>query len=318
MSNAVLEKDKNNSLGGIVLTSTGPGWKRPTGVFVPDPSILADRWLTVLLWFHGYYIKDIPALFYKEDTKLLQSVINSNRRIVVIAPHLGWFKTKKDTDYNAAALGRGGKSIEQYLDQVLNAMSDWYVSTQNDAVKQDPPKYQIGNLILGGHSGGGGGISSAVTGLGSYADSLRECWGFDCLYGSGATWYEWAKARGRMPLYFYFGLGTRPADNADVLGFWKRVYGTPKNPLPLGARMLNVYLAPALPGAELDMVAFQFSEDIKRKTVPGSRYEEVRKLVDPLLDEPWKYWPAITAQGLRGHYAVVSTLLASRISQSVL
>ena len=72
-----------------------------------DPGIADDRWLTVLLWFHGHFIKDIAALFYKEDTKLLSSVLGSKKRIVVVAPHLGWFKTPKDTDYNAAVLGKG-------------------------------------------------------------------------------------------------------------------------------------------------------------------------------------------------------------------
>ena len=28
-----------------------------------------------------------------------------------------------------------------------------------------------------------------------------------------------------MPLYFYFGRGTQPAFEGDVIGFWKKVYG---------------------------------------------------------------------------------------------
>ncbi len=112
--------------------------------------------------------------------------------------------------------------------------------------------------------------------------------------------------------------GTKPAYDGDVLGFWKRVYGTPKGPLQLGARLLNVYLAPALPGTELDMVAFQFSEDIKAKAIAGNRYEEIRKQVDPLLDDPTKYWSTIIPLGLKDHYPVVSELLGPRIRQSLL
>ena len=319
MSNLVLEKEKSNPMGGIVLTSKGSGWKRPTGVFLPDPGIVGDhRALTVLLWFHGHFVKDIPSLFYKEDTKILQAVLDSKRRLVVVAPHLGEFKTKTDSDYNASALG-GGKTCEQYLDQVLGALAEWYLTTliDIDVESKPPPKFQIAELYIAGHSGGGDAIISSVASLGAYKDKLRECWGFDCLYGSGASWASWARARGGMPLYFYFGTGTTPAKNGDVLGFWRQVYGTLKRPLPLGSRMLNLYLAPALPGTELDRVAFQFSEDIMAKPAPPGSYEDVRKTVDPLLDDTSRYWSTIIAKGLKGHYQVVSELLGPRIRQSL-
>jgi hypothetical protein len=320
VSKPTLDTDKTNSIGGLVLTSQGSGWKRPTGVFLPDPSIVADRGgLTVLLWFHGYYVKDIPALFYKEDTKILRAVLDSKKHLVVVAPHLGWFKSATDTDYNASVLG-GGKACEQYLNQVLDALADWYLTTliDIDLESKPRPKFQIAELYIGGHSGGGGGIMTSVNALGSYKEQLRECWGFDCLYGSGQTWYEWARARSHMPLYFYFGQGTKPAFRGDVLGLWRRAYGTLKKPLPLGARMLNLYLAPALQGTEFDSVAFQFSEDIAAKRAPANRYEEIRKQVDPFLDDTTTYWSKIIALGLKDHYPVVSELLGPRIKQSLL
>ncbi len=319
VSYPVLELDKTNSMGGTVLTSKGSGWLRPTGVFLPDPSVVADRSLTVLLWFHGYYVKDIPALFYKEATKLLQAVLDSKRRIVLVAPHLGWYQNSANTDYNASALG-GGKGCEAYLDQVLGALADWFRSTRNDIDQESKPArpFDVAELYVAGHSGGGRGVMSVVSSLGRYQDLLRECWGFDCIYGSGQTWYEWARSQGRMPLYFYFGQGTKPAFHGDVLGFWKRVYGTPKSPLPLGSRMLNVYLAPALPGSEVDSVAFQLSEDLKAKPKAANRYEEIRKQVDPLLDNPTSYWSKIISLGLKDHYPVVSDLLGPRIKQSIL
>src|SRR5262249_24441608 len=123
MSNLVLEKDDSNPIGGTVLISKGSGWKRPTGVFLPDHGFVGDHQaLTVLLWFHGYFVKDIRSLFYKEDTKILQAVLDSKKRLVVVAPHLGWHKTKTESDYSASALG-GGKTCELYLDQVLGALA---------------------------------------------------------------------------------------------------------------------------------------------------------------------------------------------------
>ena len=105
-------------------------------------------------------------------------------------------------------------------------------------------------------------------GLGRYRDVLRECWGFDCLYGSSTAWYEWAQKLGysNRSSYFYYGRGTRPADKADVLGFWKQVYGSPKAPMPSWEwRLSRIGLAPALPGAEHDPVAFQSAEELRRK-----------------------------------------------------
>jgi hypothetical protein len=321
VSTPALETDRTNQVGGVVLTSKGPGWKRPTGVFLPDPSVVSDRHraLTVVLWFHGHRVKDVPFLFYQEDTRILQAVLGSKRRIVLVAPHLGWFKSKADTDYNASALG-GGKTTEQYLDQVLDALSQWYLSTliDIDLESKPRPKYEIADLYVAGHSGGGEGIISSVASLGAYKDKLRECWGFDCLYGSGQSWYQWARGRGGIPLYFYYGQGTKPSYNGDVLGLWRKAYGTLRNPLPLGGRMMNLYLAPALPGTEMDMIAFQHSEDLKRKPRPANRYEEVRKIVDPLLDNTDQYWSKLIAEGLKDHYPVVSELLGPRIRQSIL
>jgi hypothetical protein len=313
------ETDTSNSIGGIVLKSTGTGWRRPTGVFLPDLSVVGDGApLTVLLWFHGHRVRDIAGLFYEEKTRILPAVLGARKRLVVVAPHLGWFQSREKTDYNASALG-GGSTAEQYLDQVLAALTSWYHATVNppgrDAVPT--PRMTLGDLYVAGHSGGGTGIRSVVPALGGYREMLRECWGFDCLYAAGQTWYEWARAQGGIPLYFYFGDGTKPSDNGDVLGFWRLVYGTPRNPLPLGRRMLNVHLAPALPGAELDQVAFQRFEDIKARGRPANRYEEVRLKVDPLLDSTAAYWSAILKDGLYGHYRVVSDLLGPRISQSL-
>ncbi|AGA28829.1 hypothetical protein [Singulisphaera acidiphila] len=322
MGKLVLIEDKSNQGGGTVLFSNKEsGWIRPTGVFVPDAGFTdSHEVVTVLLWFHGHFVKNVPYLFYKEATKILQAVTESKKDVILVAPELGWFQDKSNTTYNASALG-GGKKTELYLDQVLGALSDWYVRTfiagEIDEMGGPPPKFQIANLYIAGHSGGGNGIISSVAALGGYKDRLRQCWGFDCLYGDGQSWYEWAKAQKGVPLYFYFGQGTKPAFNGDVLGFWKRVYGTPKSPIPASGRMRSVFLAPALPGTELDMVAFQSAEDILAKARPGNRYEEVRRKVDPLLDNPTKYWSTIIDEGLKDHYPVVADLLGPRIKQSL-
>ncbi|SIN72483.1 hypothetical protein SAMN05444166_0450 [Singulisphaera sp. GP187] len=320
MSKLALVEDKSNKGDGFVLFSSGSGWIRPTGVFVPQAGITnSHEAVTLLLWFHGYRVKDAPYLFYHEATQLLKAVSESNKDVILVAPALG-LRDKTHAEYDASALG-GGSKTALYLDQILGALSDWYERTfiagERAQMGGEPTKFQLANLYIAGHSGGGSGIISAVAALGSYKDRLRECWGFDCLYGDGQSWFQWAKARTGIPLYFYFGKGTKPSDNADVLGFWKRVYGTPKSPIPAAGRMRNVFLAPALPGAELDMVAFQSTDDILARAKAGNRYEEVRRIVDPLLDNSDKYWSTLIEKGLMEHYSVVSELLCPRIKQSL-
>lgn len=91
----------------------------------------------------------------------------------------------------------------------------------------------------------------------------------------------------------------------------------PRSPIPAAGRLRNLFLAPALPGTELDMVAFQSTDEILAKAKAGNRYEEVRRIVDPLLDNPDKYWTTLVKEGLKGHYRVVSELLGPRIKQSI-
>lgn len=319
MSKLVLERDKSYKGEGTVLFSQGTGGLRPTGVFAPSSEFLGRRQeLTVLLWFHGHYVRDARFLFFEEETKLLQALLDAKKNVLLVAPWLGWYQSDTQSNYNARVLG-GGKTTETYLDQVLDALYDWYLSglIDIDLDTRPPARFQIADLYLAGHSGGGGGITSAVAALGGYKDKLRQIWGFDCLYGSGETWYAWARAQKGVPLYFYYGRGTRPAFNGDVLGFWNKHYGTPRRPVSTAARLPWVHLAPALPGTSLDSVAFQSPEEIRAKSRPGNRYEEVRAKVDPLVENTGQYWSTLMSQGLKGHYEVVSELLGPRIRQSL-
>src|SRR5207237_7793231 len=127
MSKLTLAEDPSNRGGGTVLLSRGNGWIRPTGVFVPEAGFTDSHdAVTVLLWFHGHFVKDVSHLFYSEATKVLPAVIASRKDVILVAPELGWFQDRKNTTYDAGALG-GGRRCEQYLDEVLGALSDWYV-----------------------------------------------------------------------------------------------------------------------------------------------------------------------------------------------
>jgi hypothetical protein len=66
---------------------------------------------------------------------------------------------------------------EHYLNEVLAALARF----QNPS---SPPALDIKNLAIACHSGGGAGMRNLLGTLGKYQPKLKECWGFDCLYGT--------------------------------------------------------------------------------------------------------------------------------------
>jgi hypothetical protein len=309
MSICELVEDDKASRIGLTLLSKGSTCMKPTSVFLPTKHAVGSRELNVILWLHGYYIESNGYLFRKEDTKVRQGVENSGKDFVVIAPFLGEVQPDGTGKAAYSANAFSGTGCQRYLEQIVEALGRWLRTCYGTAA---PSNLTIKNLVVAGHSGGGTHMLKAVDALDDLKSKLRECWGFDCLYGSGKTWADWAGKQG-INLYFYFGLGTRPGTGGQPLEFWKEAYGTPKQPKP--SRMRNVFLAPAVTGVELDRAAFQSVEEIKQKAKPGSRYEEIRKEVDPLLDDETKYWAKIKPN-MKGHYAVAADLLGPRIAQS--
>ena len=67
-----------------LLTRRGIG-SRETGVHLPKPHQAGDR-LDVLLWFHGFYVQDIPALLALDDTRIRDIVEASGKDLIGRSP----------------------------------------------------------------------------------------------------------------------------------------------------------------------------------------------------------------------------------------
>ena len=70
---------------------------------------------------------------------------------------------------------------------------------QPSAEAKDSTGMSIGKLILAGHSGGGSPMLQMAR-TAKFA-KVRECWGFDSMYGSPGLWVDWAAQGGK---YFLF------------------------------------------------------------------------------------------------------------------
>jgi hypothetical protein len=310
--------DTQSKLGGTTLYAK-EGCMRDTGVYVPRAEQLGAK-VDVILWLHGWYVSDSKNLFEPPKgyiTSLRESVLASKKNVVLVGPHLGLQTHRGEGTLKLGNLGEGA-GCNLYLKQVMTALTDWHVQTfltgEIGGITVRKPDFQIRNLIIACHSGGGDLMRTATGALGDLKPVLKECWGFDCMYASGSTYEHWAfsLAPAGVKTYFYLANGSSAAHFAE---FWKAAYGTPKRPRA-GGRMQNLFLAPAVPGVELDRTAFQSVEEIQGKPDTGNPYEAVRRKVDPFLDDPQVYSRKLNAQPLKDHFQVVRELFGHRLGES--
>jgi hypothetical protein len=207
-----LETETNDYFSGTSLYSKPYSHcLKETSVYLPPAHDNAKNLLNVVIWLHGFYVPNNRALFKTDDVNVRQRVLSCSRDVVLIAPHLGhgYFQGGAAAGtFSTGALGQG-KWGEKYLMDVLGGLAQ-YINPKS------PPQLDIKNLILACHSGGGTAMRGLVGTLGKFGSRLRECWGFDCLYGRNANpddavfWFHQGTGAAACPLYVWFGDSTIP------------------------------------------------------------------------------------------------------------
>ncbi|MFO1350256.1 MAG: hypothetical protein U1F68_06080 [Gammaproteobacteria bacterium] len=203
-----LEVDDVKTFAGLTLyTKRGSSCIKQTAVYRP-PNFSKTKKPSVVLWLHGYYVPNHHALFRSDRARVREQVLASNKDVILIAPFLGYkYGLGKDEGtYNGGDLA-AAKWGERYLDEVLLALA-----RLDDPTAKRP--LDIQNLVIACHSAGGSSMRNLVGTLGKYQANLKECWGFDCLYGASATpddavfWATWATGKDGRPLYIVYGPST--------------------------------------------------------------------------------------------------------------
>jgi hypothetical protein len=194
-----LEEDDIGTFPGLTLFTTRDSHCiKPTAVYFPPKHLTSTKKLDVVVWLHGFFVKDYKYLVRGDPAKIREQVRDSGKDVVLIAPFLGY-------EY-AVATPKWG---ERYLDEILAAISQF----QTPNVKP-PPLLQVGKLVIACHSGGGNGMRNLVGSLGKYQSSLTACWGFDCLYGAkshpddATFWYNWLSRANASTLDIIYGPST--------------------------------------------------------------------------------------------------------------
>jgi hypothetical protein len=186
---------------------------KATAVYLPPKRESAGNKFNVVIWLHGFYVRNHRFLFRNDPARLREQVRDSNKDVVLIAPFLGF-------EYAAGKGFAGNYGVkdlqtpkwgERYLDEVIAAILAFRFPDQHP-----PAQFQIGKLVVACHSGGGAGMRNLIGSLGRYQSSLTACWGFDCLYGANAKpddasfWYQWLSGPNAKRLEIVYGPSTLP------------------------------------------------------------------------------------------------------------
>lgn len=179
-----------------------------TGVFIPDGYRVSDT-VDVVLFLRGYDIQrpksatSISEYWNSPRHPTLKSFLfreevnRSGKNVVFVAPRLGPYS-------EVGKLGEPG-GVRKFLDQVLDGL--W---RQGPHVGR-PSAPTVRSLILAAHSGGGAPLRQLAKILGddaTYKDKLKECWGFDSIYGvkdkDAEFWSEWAAGHQGCTVAMYY------------------------------------------------------------------------------------------------------------------
>ncbi|MBZ5618344.1 MAG: hypothetical protein LAQ69_06355 [Acidobacteriia bacterium] len=163
-----------------------------TGVYVP-PSVKVGATVNVILYMHGDKVRiwnktgTIRDYWSLPELPLRQGLSKSGQPFILVAPTLG--------QTAGAEFGNLGTNIDDHLDHVLAQLH-----------KLGPPQFappkppDIDQLIIAGHSGAFGPITSILSSIKKYKSKIKEIWGFDIMYRGTAGFFETVS----VPVYAYF------------------------------------------------------------------------------------------------------------------
>jgi hypothetical protein len=234
-------KDYDKDQTSFTLETDDGYFIRETVAYVKGtPATHADA-VTVIVWFHGFYVNDRGVLFNDlagKEVKLLATLKSCPiKELIFIAPFMGYVKPAEfvlDKDKQKIPLldrdkkiipdkfkmwnpgssqyrdveAKLGKEADNYLAKALEGLAN-FLDSQGQGLQRSDGKpasaFTIKNLIVACHSGGGVAMRAFVEGLGSSNKAaLKGCWCFDCLYGGDDPKFWFNRGTNPAPFYAYY------------------------------------------------------------------------------------------------------------------
>jgi hypothetical protein len=184
--------------------------EQSTGVFVPENYRVGDM-IDLVVFLRGYDVKrpkaatsvseywNSPKHPVLKSFPLREEVNKSGKNVILVVPALGPFA-------EAGKLEDDG-GIQAFLGRIVDGL---FRSGPHAGRAKRPT---IRHLILAAHSGGGAPLRRIAQVLGddaAFKDKVKECWGFDSIYGVKARdaqfWAAWAERhpRARVSMFYLF------------------------------------------------------------------------------------------------------------------
>lgn len=193
-----------------------------SAIFIPDHFNAQRNKVDVILYFHGLIIPAcsgdsktygrLGMKSYLENNKFFEKICpliaEAKSNVIFIAvPWLLKFK-KNEHVYEGRPGDRNKITAQDFHALMANILS----RIKGVGASGLSPGSEIGNIILAGHSAGGGPMQNIIMGVGdskisqTYLSRIKECWGFDSQYaGSVSTWLKWLKHNEHV--YKHFSVG---------------------------------------------------------------------------------------------------------------
>ncbi|HTS26985.1 MAG TPA: hypothetical protein VMH81_14010 [Bryobacteraceae bacterium] len=200
-------------VGGLLAKEMNPAdspFGQITGVYIP-PSVKPDDSLNVILYMHGDKVRiwdktgTVRDYWNLPQLPLRQGLKASGKPFILVAPTLG---KKAGREF-----GNLGTNIDEHLDHIMAALRVF--GAPEFPLSKQPG---VGQLIIAGHSGAYGPISSILKSIRKYKDNITEIWAFDTMYIDMSSLLRSFP----VPVYAYFVQGSDTEDNSLSLAGAKR------------------------------------------------------------------------------------------------
>jgi hypothetical protein len=171
----------------------------------------AGKSIDLVLFLRGYDIKrpkaatSVAEYWNSPEHPVLKSFLlreevnKSGKNVILVVPTLGPFAE--------AGKLKDRAGVRDFFDRVLDGL--WHHGPHAGLANRPTIRY----LILAAHSGGGVPLRRLAQVLGEddgFKDKLKECWGFDSIYGvkdkDAEFWSDWATAHPgtRVTMFYLF------------------------------------------------------------------------------------------------------------------
>ncbi|HUA65317.1 MAG TPA: D-alanyl-D-alanine carboxypeptidase/D-alanyl-D-alanine-endopeptidase [Alphaproteobacteria bacterium] len=172
-------------------------------IFIPKNFRPSDK-VDFLVHFHGWRHTVAGTL---GEYHLIDQLAASGKNVILVVPQ-GPFNAPDSS---------GGKLED--TNGFARFMSDVVTTVKNSGILGQT-NFDIGNIILSGHSGGYK-VMAAIVDHGGLSDKIREVWLFDALYAGRENFVAWQKAENGRLLDIYTDHGGTEYETADLLAWVK-------------------------------------------------------------------------------------------------